>query len=48
VTTFVMSVAGHQVGRVAAHFVPRIRTDLLTGVAFVVMAVLVMTGTYDA
>jgi putative Mn2+ efflux pump MntP len=48
VITFVMSVAGHQIGRAAAHFVPRIRTDLLTGIAFVVMAVLVMTGTYDA
>jgi putative Mn2+ efflux pump MntP len=47
-TTFVMSVAGHQIGRAAAHFVPRIRTDLLTGIAFVVMAVLVVTGTYDA
>jgi putative Mn2+ efflux pump MntP len=48
VTTFVMSVAGHQIGRAAAHFVPRIRTDLLTGIAFVVMAVLVATGTSDA
>lgn len=48
VTTFVMSVAGHQIGRAAAHFVPRIRTDLVTGLAFVVMAVLVVTGTYDA
>jgi manganese efflux pump family protein len=48
VTTFVMSLAGHQLGRAAAHFVPRIRTDLLTGIAFVVMALLVVTGTYDA
>jgi putative Mn2+ efflux pump MntP len=48
VTTFVMSVAGHQMGRAAAHFVPRIRTDLLTGIAFVAMAALVVTGTYDA
>jgi putative Mn2+ efflux pump MntP len=48
VITFGMSVAGHQIGRAAAHFVPRIRTDLLTGLAFVVMAVLVVTGTYDA
>jgi putative Mn2+ efflux pump MntP len=48
VTTFVMSVAGHQIGRAAAHFVPRIRTDLLTGLAFVAMAVLVATGTSDA
>ncbi len=44
VITFVMSVAGHQVGRVAAHFVPRIRTDLLSGIAFVAMAVLVVAG----
>jgi manganese efflux pump family protein len=48
VATFVMSVAGHQIGRAAAHFVPRLRTDLLTGLAFVVMAVLVVTGMYDA
>jgi putative Mn2+ efflux pump MntP len=48
VITFVMSVAGHQIGRAAANIVPRIRTDLLTGIAFVVMAVLVFTGTYDA
>jgi manganese efflux pump family protein len=48
VITFVMSVAGHQIGRAAAHFVPRIRTDLLSGIAFVAMAVLVVTGTYDA
>jgi manganese efflux pump family protein len=48
VTTFVMSVAGHQLGRAAASFVPRIRTDLLTGLAFVAMAILVLTGTYDA
>jgi putative Mn2+ efflux pump MntP len=48
VTTFVMSVAGHQLGRAAAQFVPRIRTDLLTGLAFVAMAVLVVTGVYDA
>jgi putative Mn2+ efflux pump MntP len=42
--TFVMSVAGHQIGRTAAHFIPRIRTDLLTGIAFVAMAALVATG----
>jgi manganese efflux pump family protein len=48
VTTFGMSVAGHQIGRAAAHFVPRLRTDLMTGVAFVLMGVLVITGTYDA
>ena len=43
-TTFVMSVAGHQIGRTAAHFVPRIRTDLLTGIAFVAMAVFLVVG----
>jgi len=42
--TFVMSVAGHQIGRTAAHFIPRIRTDLLTGVAFVAMAVFLVVG----
>ena len=44
VITFVMSVAGHQIGRAAANFIPRIRTDLLTGIAFLAMAVLVATG----
>ena len=48
VITFFMSVAGHQIGRAASHFIPRIRTDLLTGLAFVVMAALVVTGTADA
>lgn len=43
--TFVMSVAGHQIGRTAAHFIPRIRTDLLTGLAFVGMAAFVASGT---
>jgi manganese efflux pump family protein len=42
--TFVMSVAGHQIGRTAAHFIPRLRTDLLTGIAFIAMAALVATG----
>jgi putative Mn2+ efflux pump MntP len=48
VITFVMSVAGHQIGRAAANFIPRIRTDLLTGLAFVVMALMVVTGTASA
>ena len=48
VITFVMSVAGHQIGRMAAQFIPRIRTDLLTGLAFVAMAFLVVTGTASA
>lgn len=43
-TTFLMSIAGHQIGRTAAHFIPRIRTDLLTGIAFVTMAVLLGLG----
>jgi putative Mn2+ efflux pump MntP len=42
--TFVMSVAGHQIGKTAARFVPRIRTDLLTGIAFVGMGALVLVG----
>jgi putative Mn2+ efflux pump MntP len=42
--TFLMSVAGHQIGRTAAHFIPRIRTDLLTGIAFVTMAVFLFVG----
>lgn len=42
--TFVMSVAGHQIGRTAAQLIPRIRTDLLTGIAFVAMAALVAFG----
>jgi putative Mn2+ efflux pump MntP len=44
VVTFVMSVAGHQIGRTAAHFIPRIRTDLLTGLAFVAMAAMLAVG----
>jgi len=43
-TTFVMSVAGHQIGRTAAHLIPRLRTDLLTGIAFVALAALVASG----
>lgn len=43
-TTFFMSIAGHQIGRTAAHFIPRIRTDLVTGIAFVAMAVFLVVG----
>ena len=43
--TFVMSVAGHQIGRAVARLIPGIRTDLLTGIAFVAMAALVASGT---
>jgi manganese efflux pump family protein len=42
--TFVMSVAGHQIGKTAVHFIPRIRTDLLTGIAFVMMATFLFLG----
>jgi putative Mn2+ efflux pump MntP len=42
--TFAMSVAGHQIGRTAAQFIPRIRTDLLTGLALLTMAVLLGMG----
>jgi manganese efflux pump family protein len=42
--TFLVSVVGHQVGRTAVHFIPRIRTDLLTGIAFVTMAAFLMLG----
>lgn len=47
VITFVMSLAGHQIGRTAAHFfdfVPKINTDLLTGIAFTAIAVLMALG----
>ncbi|TFB52265.1 manganese efflux pump MntP family protein [Cryobacterium tagatosivorans] len=46
-TTVVMSFAGHQIGRTIAHFVPRIRTDLLTGIAVLLMAGLMATGVGD-
>jgi hypothetical protein len=39
-----MSVAGHQIGRTVAHFIPRVRTDLLTGIALVAMAAFVASG----
>jgi len=45
--TFVMSVAGHQIGRIVAHFVdfiPKINTDLLTGACFALMAALMALG----
>jgi putative Mn2+ efflux pump MntP len=47
VATFVMSVAGHQIGRTVAHFVdfiPKINTDLLVGACFTIMAVLMAFG----
>jgi putative Mn2+ efflux pump MntP len=45
--TFVVSVAGHQIGRTVANFIPRLRTDLVTGIAFVLMAGLVVAGVGD-
>jgi putative Mn2+ efflux pump MntP len=45
--TFVMSVAGHQIGRTVAHyvdFIPKINTDLLVGACFTIMAVLMALG----
>jgi manganese efflux pump family protein len=45
--TFVVSVAGHKIGRTVANFIPRLRTDLLTGIAFVLMAGLVVAGVGD-
>jgi putative Mn2+ efflux pump MntP len=45
--TFVMSVAGHQVGRTVAHFfdfIPKLNLDLVTGVMFALMAVLMACG----
>jgi manganese efflux pump family protein len=47
VVTFVMSVAGHQIGRTVAHFfdfIPRINTDLLTGIGFAAIAALMALG----
>jgi manganese efflux pump family protein len=45
--TFVVSVAGHQIGRTVANFIPRVRTDLLTGIAFMLMAGMVVAGVGD-
>lgn len=42
--TFAMSVAGHQIGRTVARFIPRLRTDLLTGIGFVAMAAFLVLG----
>jgi putative Mn2+ efflux pump MntP len=47
VITFAMSLAGHQIGRTVASFVdfiPRINTDLLTGIGFAAIAVLMALG----
>ena len=47
VMTFLMSVAGHQLGRMAASifsWIPKLNLDLVTGVCFVVVAVLMAFG----
>jgi putative Mn2+ efflux pump MntP len=41
--TMVVSLVGLQLGRAAAHFIP-VRSDLVTGVGLVVMAILTGTG----
>ena len=49
VITFGMSLAGHQIGRTVASavsFVPRINTDLLTGIGFALMAGLLALGVH--
>ncbi len=47
VITFAMSIAGHQIGRIVAHFfdfIPRMNTDLLTGIGFAVIAAMMALG----
>jgi putative Mn2+ efflux pump MntP len=47
IITFAMSLAGHQIGRTVASFVdfiPRINTDLLTGIGFAAIAALMALG----
>ena len=47
VITFVMSIAGHQIGRIVAHFfdfIPRMNTDLLTGIGFAAIAAMMALG----
>jgi manganese efflux pump family protein len=49
VITFWVSLAGHQIGRTVASavgFIPRINTDLLTGIGFAVMAALLALGVH--
>lgn len=49
VITFGMSLAGHQIGRTVASavgFIPKINTDLLTGIGFAVMAALLALGVH--
>ena len=45
--TFVMSIAGHQVGRTVAHFItfiPKINLDVVTGACFALMGALMAFG----
>lgn len=45
--TFVISIAGHQIGRTVAHFfsfIPKLNLDLLTGACFALMAILMAFG----
>ena len=45
--TFAMSIAGHQIGRIVAHFfdfIPRMNTDLLTGIGFAAIAAMMALG----
>ena len=47
IMTFVMSVAGHQIGRTVAHFftfIPKLNLDLVTGAVFLLMAILMACG----
>jgi manganese efflux pump family protein len=47
VMTFLMSVAGHQLGKTAANFfswIPKLNLDLVTGACFVLIAVLMAFG----
>lgn len=43
ITTFLMTLVGLEIGRAAAHYI-RIRSDLLTGIALIIMAILLGTG----
>jgi manganese efflux pump family protein len=43
ITTFLMTLVGLEVGRAAAQYI-RIRSDLLTGIALIIMAILLGTG----
>jgi putative Mn2+ efflux pump MntP len=45
--TFAVSIAGHQIGRTVAHFfdfIPKVNTDLLTGIGFTAIAALMALG----